>query len=78
MNTKYAVSTYGSKITLSSDDTFTLQIHYGRERIESTPQMLADRVVPASLLRIATSGGDCQDRKKAAEALRIWINSNFD
>jgi hypothetical protein len=75
--TEYAAKAHdGNIITLSCDDNFTLQIHSGRERIESTPQMLADQIAPESLLKIAKQGG--QAGQKAAEALRIWIAANFD
>jgi hypothetical protein len=66
----------GSKITLSSDDTFTLQFHEDRNRVESTPETLAEQITPESLLKIAQAGG--QDGQKAAKALRIWIDENFD
>jgi len=79
MNTEYTgCANDGSTIMLSSDDTFTLQFHSGRELTESTVESLAESLTPESLLKLARTAASRQERQKAAEALRLWLAENFD
>lgn len=76
MRTFRATNHCGERIILSSDDTFTLQIHgqradgEGGERVESTPYILAQNFSRRTLLALARRG-DSNDKEKIAKALQI-------
>lgn len=72
----------GSKIRLSSDDTYTLAFapsrRDGTEHSESTPEQLADCIAPESLLKIALMGNDQNDKNKARQAMAIVLDLTYE
>lgn len=59
----------GQVVTLTTDDTFTLAI--GRERIESTPQSLAQIFSKRSLQRLRARTHDQSEQTKLDRAIAI-------
>ena len=62
---------HGTKVTLRTDDTFTLAIIYEGSHTESTPKMLADLLKLSTLARIAETTHDGNERSKCEKAIAI-------
>jgi len=67
MKIKHTVTTtYGKRMVLTTDDTFTLAFP---GMIESTPKTLSQWISRKSLLKIASSSTDANEVSKANKAL---------
>lgn len=64
----------GSKVTLRTDDTFTLAIISEGTHTESTPKMLAELLKLSTLARIVETTRDGNERSKCEKAIAIALN----
>ena len=64
----------GSKVTLRTDDTFTLAIISEGTHTESTPAMLAKLFKLSTLARIAETTRDSNERSKCEKAIAVALN----